>query len=537
MRVRQSMKWARRLGASILIGLPSIFVALVSCNSPDATVGPADGGLPSGSGGAGGEIGAGGGQGGSGGAGGGQGGAGGAGGGQGGAGGGQGGGSPAGPKAQWAKTIGSQSGWEYAEGLAIDALSDIYLAGRYEQALQFSDGAVLFPPQGGGGVDVLVTKFSPGGEYKWSKGFGGPDDEFPVGLGTDGTKLVVLGHYWGAANLGAGALPDAGSYANVFLMSLDPAGAVKWTKAYGDGEEQYAAGLGLDQTGNIFVTGKFQGSINFGGGGMAMTSAGSDDIFLAKLDGAGGHIWSKRFGDSSSQSPAALGVDKSTGGVVIAGIYDGAIDFGGGNLPAPMSSYTLFVTSFDANGAHKWSTTFQQDSFVEPMSLTVAGDGSVYVGGTFSGALGVGSSNILSNDADDIFIAKVDASGAPLWAKSFGNDKVQGVTGMAADADGGIVIVGYFSGTIDFGGGPVVPASTCDPGDFCHDAYLVKLAADGSHVYSRGLGGMSNDFAEDIAFDPNGELLMSGTYSYEIDFGLGQPFTGEYSDIFLAKLK
>ncbi|NUQ79595.1 MAG: hypothetical protein HUU21_39315, partial [Polyangiaceae bacterium] len=66
MRVRQSMKWARRFGASILIGLPSIFVALASCNSPDATVGPADGGLPSGSGGAGGEIGAGGGQGGSG---------------------------------------------------------------------------------------------------------------------------------------------------------------------------------------------------------------------------------------------------------------------------------------------------------------------------------------------------------------------------------------------------------------------------------------------------------------------------------------
>lgn len=528
MRVREGSKWARRLGfgAVISLGLPAFSAVLPSCNSPDATVGPADGGAPSGSGGS--DVGSGGA------GGGGQGGAGGSG---GGGQGGSGGGSAEGPKSQWAKTIGSQSGWEYSEGLAIDAVSDIYLAGRYDQALQFSDGDLLFPPQGGGATDVFITKFSPGGAYQWSKGFGGPDDEYPVALGTDGTKLVILGHYSGVANLGGGALPDAGIYPNIFVMSLDPAGAVTWTKAYGDGDEQYAVGLGLDNAGNIFATGKLRGSMNFGGGGMALTSAGSDDIFLAKLDGAGGHIWSKRFGDSSSQSPAALGVDKTSGGVVITGIYDSVVDFGGGNLPATMNSYTLYVASFAADGSHNWSKTFQQDSYVEPMALQVAADGSVYVGGTFSGALGIGKDNILSNDGDDIFIAKLDGSGAPLWAKSFGNDKIQGVSGMAVDIDGGLVIVGYFSGTLDFGGGPIAPMSTCDPGDFCHDAFLVKLAPDGSHVYSRGIGGMSNDFAEDIAVDPKGELVMSGSYSLEIDFGLGQPFIGDYADIFLTKLK
>jgi hypothetical protein len=280
--------------AALLAGLPG-------CNSPDATVGP--GGANSGGGGAGGA--------GQGGQGGGSGGAGQGGEATGGAGGG--GGSATGPKAQWAKSIGSQSGWEYGEGLAIDAVSDIYVLGRYDSALKFSDGDVLFPPQGGGATDVFVTKYGPGGAYQWSKAFGGPDDEYPATLATDGLKMVVIGEYSDVANFEGIALPDAGTQPNIFIMALDPAGAVKWAKGYGDAEEQHALGLGLDAMGNIFATGKLRGSINFGGGGMSLTSAGSDDIFLVKLDGAGGHLWSKRFGDSTSQSPAALAVDPATG--------------------------------------------------------------------------------------------------------------------------------------------------------------------------------------------------------------------------------
>jgi hypothetical protein len=523
-----SSTWTRRLGlaAFISIGLTSFSVALAGCNSPDATVGPGGGsGGQGGAGGAGhgeptGSVG--------------PGGAGGA----GGAGGvGQGGGSGTGPKVQWATTVGSQSGTEYGEGLAIDAVSDIYLLGRYDSALKFLDGEILFPPQSGGGVDIFLAKYSPAGALTWSRGFGGPDDEYPVALGTDGMKLVVLGEYSGVADLGAGPLPDAGFAPNVFIAAFDPTGATKWSKGFGDSEQQDAVGLGLDAAGNVFATGTLEGSINFGGGGMSLTSAGSDDIFLVKLDGAGGHLWSKRFGDASSQSPTALGVDPSSGGVLITGNYDGKLNFGGGDLPPPVNSYMLYVASFAGDGSHKWSKTFQQDSTVEPTSIQAASDGSVYVGGNFGGTLGIGSDNLFSNDSNDIFIAKLDGAGSPLWAKSFGNDKIQGVSSMAVDADGGIVILGYFSGVLDFGGGPLTAASMCDPGDFCHDAYLVKLAPDGSHVYSRTFGGTNNDFGEDIAVDPKGGLVVSGNYSTEIDFGLGTPFKGEYDDIFLTKLK
>jgi len=511
-----STKWTRRLGIAALVAIGGSSTALTACNSPDATVGPGGGGGQGGGSGGNGQGGEG----------------------MGGSGGGQGGGGPAtGLKAQWAKTIGSQSGSEYSEGLAIDAVSDIYLAGRYDSALQFSDGAVLFPPQNGGEEDIFLTKYSPGGAYQWSMGFGGSDYDYAVALGTDGVKLVLLGHHGGVADFGGLKLPDAGTSPNIFIVAFDPSGAVKWGKGYGDPEEQYAVGLGLDTAGNIFATGKLRGSIDFGGGGPSLTSAGSEDIFLVKLDGAGGHLWSKRFGDSSSQSPTALAVDPTSGGVIITGNYDGSLDLGGGNLPPPVNPYMLFVASFAGDGSLKWSKTYQQDSYVEPMSIQAAKDGSIYVGGSFAGALGFGSSNLLSNDQDDIFIAKLDGSGAPLWAKSFGNEKIQGVTSMAVDGDGGIVIQGYFSGVIDFGGGPVSAASICEPGEFCHDIYLVKLAADGSHVYSRTFGGTGNDFGDKIAFDPNGDLVMSGGYSYEIDFGLGQPFKGEYADIFLTKLK
>jgi hypothetical protein len=81
--------------------------------------------------------------------------------------------------------------------------------------------------------------------------------------------------------------------------------------------------------GNVLVAGRFEGTIDFGGGPLA--SLGVGDVFVAKLDTDGGHLWSKRFGNASDEAAAGVATD-SAGNVLVAGHFDGAIDFGGGPL-------------------------------------------------------------------------------------------------------------------------------------------------------------------------------------------------------------
>ena len=77
------------------------------------------------------------------------------------------------------------------------------------------------------------------------------------------------------------------------------------------------------------MTGTFKGTVDFGGGPLA--SAGLFDIFVAKFSTNGDHIWSQSFGDSGFQSGISITTDPS-GNVLVTGRYTGTVDFGGGPL-------------------------------------------------------------------------------------------------------------------------------------------------------------------------------------------------------------
>ena len=91
------------------------------------------------------------------------------------------------------------------------------------------------------------------------------------------------------------------------------------------------------------AAGGFTGTMDFGGG--AFTSAGNDDIFVAKFDTNGNHLWSQRFGDSRPQSGRSLVVDGS-GKMIVAGAFFGTVDFGGGPLTSA-GDRDIFVVKFD----------------------------------------------------------------------------------------------------------------------------------------------------------------------------------------------
>src|SRR5579871_1167393 len=76
--------------------------------------------------------------------------------------------------------------------------------------------------------------------------------------------------------------------------------------------------------GSVLLAGSFEGTIDLGGG--PLRSAGGDDVFVARLDASGKHLWSKRFGDAHAQHGRAVALDPS-GNVVLAGDAQGTLDF------------------------------------------------------------------------------------------------------------------------------------------------------------------------------------------------------------------
>jgi len=153
----------------------------------------------------------------------------------------------------------------------------------------------------------------------------------------------------------------------------------------------------------VVLSGKFQGSVSFGG--TALTSAGGDDIFLAKLSGSNGaHTWSKRFGSTSGDISLGVDVD-GNGNVVMTGYFTGSVDFGGGVLSG--SGLDVFVAKYSSAGAHIWSKRFGGFDTQIGNSVASASTGEVSVAGYFANTIDFGTGTLTSAGTYDGFIASI----------------------------------------------------------------------------------------------------------------------------------
>jgi len=360
-----------------------------------------------------------------------------------------------------------ETGYQELNGLGTDAAGNIVLAGDFTSMADFGGmplvGSSPFYP------DVFVAKLNSAGAHMWSAGYGDSGEQEGEDLAVDASgNIVVVGQIKGAIDFGGGALASAGEW-DVFVAKLDPNGNHVWSKRFGDAADQRVSEVAVDAAGNVFVTGWFKGTMNFGGANL--TSAGSFDIFVVKLAPNGSHLWSKQFGNTYDQVSGGITTDPS-GNVVVGGWYEGAMDFGGGALPAaPTSGHDIFLAKLDASaGNHLWSKAFGEGpGYQELMGVSVDATGAVLLTGAFQNSIDFGGGPHYSAGERDSFAAKLDASGAHIWSKRFGSTGNDHGFGVASTISTNVLLAGIFQGTVSFGG----PAFNAQTGV---DGYLVSLA-------------------------------------------------------------
>jgi hypothetical protein len=344
-------------------------------------------------------------------------------------------------------------------------------------------------------------------------------------------NIVVGGYFEGALDLGGGPVVSKG-IADAFVAKLDPDKKPIWITQCGGASNQYVNGLAVDSASSIIATGTFDGALSCGGD--EMKSAGSYDMFAAKLDAGGAPVWVKRFGDAGDQRGMAVAVDPSDN-ALFAGQLEGSLDFGGGVVlkSAGGGGYDAFVAKLDASGNALFGRTFGGPGPQYASSVAASASGGVVVAGCFEGSMDAGGAlALVSAGGEDVFVMKLDASGTTVWARSFGgegDDCGFGVAvGGSGGGDGNITVVGQFAGTVDFGGGPLVSAGMTD-------LFILRLDPSGGTASSARYG---DDLAYGygVAVDGAGNTLLTGHFKGSIDFGAGaMKDTGNLS-VFVAKL-
>ncbi|HET6349063.1 MAG TPA: FlgD immunoglobulin-like domain containing protein, partial [Candidatus Krumholzibacteria bacterium] len=348
----------------------------------------------------------------------------------------------------WSKKFGSASGADIANGVATDAWGNIFVVGSFTGTVDFGNGVGLVSA---GGTDVFLAKYAPNGATLWSRRMGDvtSDVGYAVAVEPSTGSPVITGYYIGAPNFGGGALGSFGSL-DLFIAKYDgSSGAHLWSKGIGGTGVDIGNAVAVDASGNVVVTGYFNNSANFGGG--ALVSAGGDDVFLARYNSGGTHLWSQRFGSTGSDQGYGVGTD-ADGNVVMAGIFNNTVDFGGGGLVSAGFA-DIFLAKYDALGTHQWSQRFGASGGENCFGLAVSGSGDVAITGAFNANIDFGGGFLFTTGIADAFLAKFNASGVHQWSRKMGGISNDDGRGVAIDALGNVVGVGRFNLSAEFGGG------------------------------------------------------------------------------------
>ncbi|MCK5797376.1 MAG: hypothetical protein KAI47_09345 [Deltaproteobacteria bacterium] len=230
---------------------------------------------------------------------------------------------------RWSKAFGGTNK-AFAPAIAVDPSGNVALTGGFVGSVDLGGGPLKganIPP--GDTTDIFVASFTPDGAHRWSERFGDWDDDIGYGVTADGKgNVTITGYFQRSIDFGGGSLSSAGK-ADIFVASFGPKGSHRWSKGWGSKGWDYAFGLATDRDGNVFLTGGFHETIDWGGG--PRTSLGNEDIFIASYGPAGSPRWSRSFGGISEDNGIRLAVD-SHGVVTLIGRFRETADLGGTTL-------------------------------------------------------------------------------------------------------------------------------------------------------------------------------------------------------------
>ena len=222
-------------------------------------------------------------------------------------------------------------------------------------------------------------------------------------------------------------------------------------------------------------------------GSLADDNQGQRDVYLARYTPSGELRWSLQTGGPMNDSPLGVSVAPD-GSIYVGGFTDG--DFASAN----QGSADVWLARFDGDGNELWRRQFGGPAWDRGFDVT-AFDGGAYITGYTASTLDPGT----DLGGFDGFAARYDAEGNQQWVRHIGTDATDWGQGSALAPDGGLYMTGYTEGEL----------SGSHAGD--KDLFAVRINVDGSVAWAVQLGTEALDWTQGVGAGPEGGMLIAGS--------------------------
>lgn len=432
---------------------------------------------------------------------------------------------------RWSLRLGGTSR-ESARDIARAPSGELFVGGLMGSKETESTATIAGSKLEADGVDAVIARLDATGKPQWARNFGGPGDDMieAIAATADG-GVAVGGSFAETLSFADTGVPAVGAD-DGFVAKFTGDGRRLWAKRLGGEDVDSVYAMASDKDGNVYASGVFRRRASFGD--TELESSGGADAFVFSLDASGNYRWVKQLGAESTDYGRTLAVapDGSLYWLVEfsrAVTVDGVVVESVGNR-----DWAVFKLS--PAGKAQWAVAFGglMDELAYRLVIDPAGD--LIIAGSFDEALELGATKLVSAGEADAFVAKLDGrDGKVLWARSWGDKRADIAAAVATDRFGNVAVSGMYWNAVDFGGGELRSRGE-------KDIFVVKLSPTGDHLWSKNFGGEQVDYARDLEFDDDGNLLMAGTFYLTANFGgvdLTADSTGQKvptGDMFVAKL-
>lgn len=382
----------------------------------------------------------------------------------------------------WVRTIGGTSA-QSGNASVVDGSGNIYVGGYFMGSMTVG-GTTL---TSAGDLDGFVAKYNSSGVLQWIRQIGSTTGDTIDGIAVDsGGGVIAVGRFTGTINPGGGALVSSGG-SDILVVKYSASGGHTWSRRYGGTYNDVASAVAVDGTGNVYFTGYFAGTIDFGGGPITVPFISDLDVYLTKLSTTGAYVWAKGFSNNGNEIGYGVAAS-STGDVVMVGAFNSRVNFGGGNIQANDVEEDGFVAKFSTAGVHQWSKRFGDVMDDTARAVDIDGSGNVAVTGEVRGSVNFGGSTLTGSLVyTDAFVASYSSSGTHRWSRRMGNSTASDAGyGITHDGSNNVIVAGDFRGAVNFG-------STLTSAGLS-DAFVASYAAsNGNFRWVEGWGGGDDD--------------------------------------------
>jgi len=436
------------------------------------------------------------------------------------------------PNLTWATQFGG-NGYDYGNGIGVDAAENIYICGQFDGTCDFDPGPGVYNLTATGSNCGFISKLDPSGNFLWAHPLGGTtgNNSGRDLVVTPGGNVYVTGYFHGSGDFdpGVGVTTLTASGDDAFACKLDPLGNLVWAKSIGGTSNEMGFTLALDASENCFIGGVFSNTVDFdpGAGTFTMTAAGND-AFICELNSSGNFVRAIKLGGTYDDRCYGLVTDNA-GNVYAAGMFSDVADFDpGAGIFRDTSNglWDAYICKLTPTLDFTWVKCFGGTGQDYCVNIILDATNSVICTGDFQYSMdsdpGPGTSTLTSNGIWDIFAVKLTNSGSFSWSARFGGVSGDYSCAVGTDLANRVYLVGTFQGIVDFdpGAGSHIIASAGN-----YDAYLCILDSSGALECAGAMGGAALDHCNAIAILGDGKMYLTGPHTSG-DF---DPGTGTYT--------